>query len=329
MYSKFAVRMSSGSKGVALAAWGAMLFSLQVWQAYGQTPTCANPGSGSKPTLAFMMNKDAYLSKLQAISTSTDGTPSHSGTDLVSHFFNNSASILFTNNLNEDPIPSGWNTRGGFKDDSYANMTANEATIGATSGISVIIYDNEEWSGGNPNATPPTGTPSTEQTAPASTTSSFVGWAHNHFTTRYTAMSTPARDLTTLQTDFIKADGDDDYYLNVQPPYSGTSANRPFPTWGADADIFEIQSQAHTTDGTYISFTTSAASEARSSRGSIQLMAGVSTAYGTDSQMCDAVLGTYEISGMIGYWLNFSSPATNTDYQQAVNFLNLLFNDGF
>jgi hypothetical protein len=276
-----------------------------------------------------MLNKGAYLAGLQAISTSTNGSPSHTGTFLANYFFNRSESILFTNTVGSNPVPSGWNSRGGLKDDSYADLTKNEATIGNTTGISVIIYDNEKWTGGDPNAEPPTGTPSGEQTAPASTTSSFVGWAHNHFSTRYTAMSTPGRDLASLQSDYISSGGLDDYYLNTDPPYTGTDTNRPFANWGSDADIFEIQSQAHTADGMYVSFTTSAAQQAVAKRPSIQLMAGVSTAHGTDSQMCDAVVGTYQLTGMVGYWLNFSSPVTTSDYQKAINFLNLLYNDGF
>jgi hypothetical protein len=294
-----------------------------------QTYTCASPPSGTKPTLGFMLNKGAYLAELQAISSSTDGTPSHTGTFLANYFFNRSQSILFTNTVGSNPVPSGWVSRGALKDDSYADMTKNQVAIGNTASISVIIYDNEKWAGGDPNAEPPTGTPSTEQTAPASTTSSFVGWAHNHFSTRYTAMSTPGRDLASLQSDYANSYGLDDYYLNTDPPYTGTGTNRPFANWGSAADIFEIQAQAHTADGQYISFVSSAAQQAVAHRPSIQLMAGVSTTYGTDSQMCDAVVGTYQLTGMMGYWLNFASPVTTADYQKAVNFLNRLYNDGF
>jgi hypothetical protein len=284
-----------------------------------QTYNCSNPPSGTKPTLGFMLNKGAYLTGLNNITTSADGTPAHSGSFLASWFFNRSVSILFTNTIGSNPVPSGWVSRGGLKDASYADLTANEVAIGNTPSISVIIYDNESWSQ----------TPSSEQTTPAATTASFVGWAHNHFTTRYTAMATPARDLASVQSDYIAADGIDDYYLNVQPPYSGTGTNRPFANFGSDADIFEVQAQAHTTDGTYASFVSTAASQATSNRSGVQLWAGVSTVYGTDSQMCDAVISTYQVSGMSGYWLNFSSSPTTTEYQQAVNFLNLLYNDGF
>jgi hypothetical protein len=299
-----------------------------------QMPTCSNPPSGTKPTLGFMLNPDLYLSGLQDIATSTEGTPSHTGKFLANHFFNRSESILFTNTVGSKPVPAGWKSRGGLKDDSYADLTKNEVTIGNTSGISVIIYDNEKWPGGDPNAEPPTGTPSSEQTAPASTTSSFVGWAHDHFLSttgkRYTAMSTPGRDLASLQSDYISSGGLDDYYLNTNPPYTDTGTNRPFAHWASDADIFEIQAQAHTADGKYVSFVTRAGQQAVTKRPSVQLMAGVSTAYGTDTQICDAVVGTYQLTQMIGYWLNFpTGNPTHSEYLKAINFLNLLYNDGF
>jgi len=272
----------------------------------------ATPTTASQPQLAFMLNSQLYLAGIQSINTT-----------LASHFLNNPQAELFTTGNKVNPLPTGWCAQGGMKFSTYLGSTGYTAFDTAQANglinahVNTVIYDNEEYSNSGE-------TPSTEQTQPAYYTTQFATLAH---TEGYHFIATPSRDLVTDQTDFTGGT-DDSYYLANATPYNSPGPNRPFPTWAATAasqagDIFEIQAQAHTIDGQYVSFATMAASEAVQANGSVKVLIGLSTNYGTAQDWYNAVMSTYQLPNVIGYWIN--TPSENqTAYKEVIAFFQLL-----
>ena len=254
--------------------------------------------------LAFMMNSQIYLAGLQAIDPR-----------LVDHFLNTPKTCLFTNNYQTNPVPEGWNSQGGLKTPSYTSFN-NSFQGNMDPHVSVVIYDNEEW--GNNGQTP-----SEEQVAPAEFTRMFAGLAHD-IGLRFIA--TPSRDLVNDQTDYTGGTLDS-YYL-ATGKYSSSGANRPFPAWAAAvSDVYEIQAQVHITDGQYYSFTQQAVQEAIAANPAIQIIVGLSTNYGNAQDMYNAVMSTYTLPNVTGYWLNMNT--SNADDQEIIDFLNMLRAEGF
>ena len=257
-----------------------------------------------QPALAFMMNSQVYLAGLQAIDP-----------ELVDHFLNTQKTCLFTTNYRTNPVPNGWSSQGGLKTTSYTSFK-NSFQGNMDPHVGVVIYDNEEW--GNNGQTP-----GEEQVAPAEFTRMFAGLAHDN---GLRFIATPSRDLASDQTDY-NGGTLDSYYL-ATGKYSSPGANRPFPAWAsAVSDVFEIQALVHTTDGQYFSFTQQAVQEAVAANRAVQIIVGLSTNYGNAQDMYNAVMSTYTLPNVIGYWLNMTT--TSADYQQVINFLNMLLAEGF
>ena len=257
-----------------------------------------------KPVLAFMMNSQIYLAGLRAIDPG-----------LVDHFLNTPKACLFTNNYRTNPVPEGWSSQGGLKTPSYTSFK-NNFQGNMDPHVGMVIYDNEKW--GNSGQTP-----GEEQIAPAEFTRMFAGLAHDNGL-RFVA--TPSRDLASDQTDYTGGTLDS-YYL-ATGTYSSPGANRPFPAWAAAvSDVFEIQAQVHTTDGQYSSFTAQAVQQANSANSAIQIIVGLSTNYGNALDMYKAVMSTYTLPNVIGYWLNMSN--TEADYKEIISFLNMLRAEDF
>lgn len=258
------------------------------------------PSARATGVVGFMLNSELYLAGLQA--NDVNG--------VVNYFLNSNKTILFTNSANYNPVPSGWGALGGMKFAAYSafQSAVSGGTINAK--VTVVMYDNESWSQ----------TPSNEQVAPKTYTTNFASLAHTH---GYKFMSTPARDLASVQTDWTGGVLDD-YYL-AQNKYAGSGHN--FPPWAAQhSEYFEIQAQAHTTDGQYVSFATSADSQGRGANSAVKILIGVSTTYGTATDMANAVLNTYQLPNVVGYWINLSQ--TTADYQKVVSFLGQLKSAG-
>lgn len=254
--------------------------------------------------LAFMMNSQIYLAGLQAIDPG-----------LVDHFLNTPDACFFTTNYQTNPVPEGWSSQGGLKVTSYTSFK-NSFQGNMDPHVSVVIYDNEKW--GNDGQTP-----NEEQIAPAEFTRTFAGLAHDN---GFWFISTPSRDLASDQTDYTGGTLDS-YYL-ATGIYSRPGANRPFPAWAsAVSDVYEIQAQVHTTDGQYYSFTQQAAQEAIAANHAIRIIVGLSTNYGNAQDMYNAVISTYMLPNVTGYWLNLSN--TNADDQEIIDFLNMLRAEGF
>lgn len=251
-------------------------------------------------TIGFMLNSELYLNGLLA--NNVNG--------VVNYFMNSNKTILFTNSANYNPVPAGWGAIGGMKFAAYSDFQSaiTNGTINAK--VTVVMYDNESWAQ----------TPSNEQVAPSTYTTNFASLAHTH---GYSFMSTPARDLAQVQTDW--AGGKlDDYYL-AQGTYAGSGHN--FPPWATThSEYFEIQAQAHQTDGLYVSFATSARNQSVTTKSTIKILIGVSTTYGTAQDMANAVLNTHTLGNVVGYWINLSQ--TTADYQKVVSFLQILKNAG-
>jgi hypothetical protein len=263
------------------------------------------PAAGEqKPALSLMMNSQIYLAGLQAIDPV-----------LVDHFLNTPEACLFTNNYRTNPVPAGWSSQGGLKTPSYTKFK-NSFQGNLDPHVKVVIYDNEKW--GNSGQTPPE-----EQVAPAEFTGKFARLAHDN---GLRFIATPSRDLASDQTDYTG--GTIDSYYLATGKYSTPAANRPFPAWAAAvSDIFEIQAQVHTTDGQYESFTRQAVQEAIAANHAIQIIVGLSTHYGNAQDMYKAVLSTYKLPNVTGYWLNMTT--TRKDYQEIINLLKLLRSDGW
>lgn len=257
----------------------------------------------SKPALSFMLNSQLYLAGIQQIDPA-----------VAAHFLNTRNAILYTLNNNVNPVPSGWRSMGGMKFAAFANFNAALSAGGIDPHVSVVIYDNEKWN--NSGATP-----HNEQIAPASYTAQFGSLARNHC---YAFMATPANDLVQDQLDYVGGSLASYYLATGQ--YQGSGEN--FPPWAAaSANIFDIQAQAYTIDGQFVSFTTTAAAQAVAANPSIKILVGLSTNYGTAQDMYNAVLSTYTLPNVAGYWINVSNTAAA--YQQVVDFLHLLQADGF
>jgi hypothetical protein len=257
-----------------------------------------------KPGLGFMLNSQIYLAGLRAIDP-----------ELVEYFFNNPGSCLFTNNYRTNPVPDGWTARGGLKTTSYSSFkTTFQGNMDPH--VSMVIYDNEKWANNGQ-------TPHDEQIAPAEYTRLFAQLAHE-IGLRFIA--TPSRDLASDQTDY-NGGTLDSYYLATDK-YSSPGVNRPFPAWAAAvSDVFEIQAQVHTTDGSYFSFTRQAVEKAVAANKGIEIIIGLSTNYGDAQDMYNAVMSTYRLPNVNGYWINLST--TKEDYQEVVNFLRMLRAEGF
>ena len=260
-------------------------------------------GAGGKPALSFMLNSQLYLGGIQQIDAA-----------VADHFFDTDRAVLFTINNNVNPIPSGWRSTGGMKFSSFADFSAAISNGGIDPHVSIVIYDNEKWNNSGM-------TPHDEQIAPASFTAQFSSLAHHHC---YAFMATPSRDLVQDQLDYAGGTLDSYYLANGQ--YQGSGEN--FPPWAAaSGDVFDIQAQAHTIDGQFLSFTTTAAAQAVTANPSIKILVGISTNYGTAQDMYNAVISTYTLPNVIGYWINVTN--TQAAYQQVVDFLNMLKDDGF
>ncbi len=251
-----------------------------------------------------MMNSQIYLARLRAIDPET-----------VDHFLNTPKACLFTNNYRTNPVPDGWSAQGGLKTTSYTTFK-NSFQGNMDPHVSVVIYDNEKW--GNNGQTP-----TDEQIAPAEYTRSFAQLAHEN---GLRFIATPSRDLASDQTDY-NGGTLDSYYL-ATGKYATPGANRPFPAWAAAvSDVFEIQAQVHTTDGSYESFTRQAVQEAIAANRSVQIIVGLSTNYGNAQEMFNAVISTFRLPYVVGYWLNMST--AKADYQEIINLLKLLRAEGF
>jgi hypothetical protein len=330
---------------VAILVCGLLLLCGQAAQsqAVGHASKAASPQL-SQPTLMFMMNADLYLNGLETnnptIGQLNPNVPIPTGQDLVNHFFKNRTSILFTLKNNEDPVPSGWQSIPAMKFSAYSAFQS--AVSGGIDGsIALVIYDNEEWgscTGGSSNATP-----QSEQEQPATYTADFYNLANQH---GYQFMGTPSRDLTKCQVDYSSGSIDNFYLAQSTYACSGNNypcgsdyaghPDRPFPYWaanaagGANANVYiDIQAQAHMSDGSYTTFTTSAQQEATAANSSVKILAGLSTNYGDSAgvDMYNAVTGTYTLPNMVGYWINLTQ--STSDYQQVLNFLYRLYNAGF
>jgi hypothetical protein len=201
-----------------------------------------------------------------------------------------------------------------MKFSSFALFSAAVAGGTIDRRVSLVIYDNEKYNNSGQ-------TPSDEQINPASFTAQFENLAHRHC---YSFMVTPSRDLVQDQLNYTGGTLDS-YYL-ATGPYEGSGSN--FPLWAsASSDIYEIQSQVHTIDGQYVSFTTAAAAEAVAANPPAKIIVGLSTNYGTAQDMYNAVISTYQLPNVAGYFINLNTTAAG--YQQVVDFLTLLQNDGF
>jgi len=326
-------RLKSTSSSMALIACGLMLFSGQVAtsQTCPQSPLrlMLNPDNN---VLANLENTPVNIGEINGVSIPTS-------TFLVTRYFEYRSSILFTTNNGENPVPSGWDSEAAMKFKSYATF---DSEVGDTSyinsNIAMVLYDNEEWNGCGASGNP---TPKDEQEDPLAYTKDFFNTAHSnnlHF------MATPSRDLASCQKDYSGTL--DDFYLAEAgdacsggvpcgDDYNG-DADRPFPTWAAasagSANVwFEMQSQVHSADGNYYSFTNSAATEAVNANANVKLYAGLSTTYAdtttfNGSQMYDNVSSTCGIKNMEGYYITMSNDTNG--WQEIVNFMYRLYANG-
>lgn len=254
---------------------------------------------GQRPGLTFMLNSQLYLHGIQAIDPV-----------VAEHFFNTPRAILFTNTSNYNPVPAGWTSTAGMKFSSFAKFATAVANNNIDAHVSVVIYDNEKWMNSGM-------TPHNEQIAPASYTAQFGSLARYHC---YAFMATPSRDLTQDQLDYTGG-ALDDYYL-ARGQYQDSGEN--FPPWAASsANVFDIQAQAHTIDGQYVSFATAADAQAIAANPNIKILIGLSTTYGTAQDMYNALLNTYQLPNVLGYWINVPSPNATT-YKQVVDFLHMV-----
>lgn len=243
-----------------------------------------------------MLNGPAYLSGIRSAELSLYGN-----NDATNHFLNQPGTIIFTTAKDKNPLPSGWNATAGMKFEAYSKFSVSDVN----SAVKVIIYDNEDWSL----------TPSKEQTAPAKYTAKFASTVHGD---GFSFMSTPARDLALVQSDWHGGKLDT-YYLG-ESPYSPSDA---FPPWAAGpSDYYEIQGQADISSGdisTYLSFCGTAISEARAKNPNAIIFLGISTSYGSESDWLNAIESTQSSSfrnsygPVAGYWLNLSTSQTDED----------------
>lgn len=266
------------------------------------------------PKLSFVIN-NSWLAGVQGIAHPT-GVSSPSGSFLADHFFNNTKSIVFTNNPSTNPIPAGYTAFGGMKFPGYAGTTAGNSAFQPTltagtidSHVSVVIYDNEYW--GNSGETP-----ANEMANPASFTAQFASLAHAH---GYRMCASPSRDLAEGQSNYPGLGTLDQYYFTVDQ----------VPTWVATApsDYFGIQMQVHTTDGGYAGDISSACTQAYAANESGSYFGVLSTTYGTATDLFNAVVATHTDQNLIGYWIN--SPGGTTAYQEVVDFLYQLYQAGY
>lgn len=247
-------------------------------------------------SISFMLNGPAYLNGIRSAERTLYGN-----NDASNHFFDQPGTIIFTTTTDKNPLPSGWNATAGMKFEAYSTFSVSDVNPAVT----VVIYDNEDWSQ----------TPKIEQQAPATYTADFASAAHAY---GFKFMSTPARDLALVQSDW-NGGKLDTYYLG-ESPYSPSDA---FPPWASGpSDYYEIQGQADISSGNisaYLAFCGTAIAEARATNPNAIIFLGISTSYGSENDWLNAIESTQAASfrnsygPVAGYWLNLSTSQTDED----------------
>jgi len=182
---------------------------------------------------------------------------------------------------------------------SYALMEHAFATGGIPTGVSAIMYDNEDWSY----------TPAPEQLQPAHYEQLAAELIHSH---GLKFLATPGADLSKV----LDSNGTGNQYQRyLSLDLAGEAAKY--------ADILNIQAQGEEGDATaYARFLTSAIAKARAANPNIVIYAGISTARSSDpNAMFNAVQATK--SQVTGYWLNvITSTGGAAAVTLAENFVN-------
>jgi hypothetical protein len=220
------------------------------------------------------------------------------------HFFNTPASFGTGHKASADPVTDGFAANAVLVYDSYAQFAADIRHHSISPAYKWVLYDPEEW----PQ------TPATEQLEPARYLRKFGELAHAN---GYRVIEAPGRDLGNVAgpgSSCPKRPGEslDPWYIRCN--IAGAAA--------AAADVYVLQDQVNTANvAKYDSLFASAHQQALAANPHVAVDAGLSTNYGTASQMATAARSV----NADGYYLTITHPAIH----QAGQFLRLMRTAGY